>query len=137
MIQLVSFVIFTLLTVLRMTVLAHSSAYVNNSLMGATPVFLAYVLIIFSLFNTVFIGGFFKTAYYIGKPFVAFAVLCFIVIALGETLYHIPGLEALNSASAENMSLQLSVLTAGIAIYVVSMFLSYASCCKKFDKIDL
>lgn len=137
MIQLISFAAFALLTVLRMTVLSDSAVYSGTALMQANPVFLAYVLIIFSVFNSVFIGGFFKSAYYVGKPFIAFTVLAFALIVIGETLHHIPGLEALNSANAENMKLQLTVLFCAAVIYIAGVIFSCKGSCRKFDKIDL
>ena len=37
------------------------------------------------------------TAYQLGKPFITYIVVAFLVIGTGEALHHIPGLEALNA----------------------------------------
>ena len=49
-IQLIGFVIMAALTAVRMTVLANGKAYVENALMNATPLFLAFALLIFTPF---------------------------------------------------------------------------------------
>ena len=59
---------------MRMILLKDISVYANNVMMSANLVFLAFVVLIFAAFNMLFIGGFFKTAYNIGKPFIKFIV---------------------------------------------------------------
>ena len=79
--------------------------------------FVCLVLLILGLFHLVFIGGFFKTAYKFAKPFVAFIVAAFVVVGIGETLFHIPELSALNAFGFEHIGLQIGVFTAGIVVF--------------------
>lgn len=83
-IQMAGLLICGLLTVLRMTVLREASVYQANPLMNANPAFLGYLLVVMALFNVIFLTGFYKTAYYYGKPFVLFCVAAFVVVGLGR-----------------------------------------------------
>ena len=76
-----SFLIMVIVTVIRMTALKDSAVYRANALMGANLVFLGYALLLFGLFNLIFVRGFFRTGYYYGKPFIAFCVVCMLMIA--------------------------------------------------------
>ena len=100
-----------------MTALANVEPYASNPLMGANLAFLGYVLIVYALFNTVFLSGFFKTAYKYGRPFIVFCVVSFVVAAVGEVLPHLPGLGALGATTAE--PLQGVVLAVGILSFAL------------------
>lgn len=136
-IEMCSFVIMIVLTLLRMTVLSDSVVYRTNALMNANLVFLGFALLIFALFNLIFIASYFKTAYYFGKPFVVFIIVNFIVVGIAEALHHIPGLENVNSFGFDNIGLQLSFLIAGIAIYLLLTFFAIKISIRRFEKIDL
>ena len=137
MFQLLSFVLFALCTAMRMTVWKNAAPYAENPLMAANFMFLGFVLLIYTAFNTVFLGGFFKTAYYFGKSFVMFIVAAFLIVAVGEALHHFPGLEALNAFGTEHLPLQMSLLALGIAAYALITWLSFKGACRSFEKIDL
>ena len=84
-----------------------------------------------------FVGGFFKTAYKIGKPFVVYCVIAFTIMSISEIIHHFPGLEAVNAFGFEHATLQLSLLLCGAILYTVMTYLSYKKACRDFDKIDL
>ena len=65
--QLAGFLLCAVLTAVRMSVLAQARPYVGNALMNATPLFLAFVLLIFAAFNVFFVGGFFRSGYRISR----------------------------------------------------------------------
>lgn len=134
-IEMVSFVIMAVLTVVRMTVLPNAVPYADNPLLNANPAYLGYVLIVFALFNTVFLGGFFKTAYYYGKPFIWFCVAAFVVVGVSETLPHLPGLDALGTTTAAPV--QFTVLVLGIVLFALGTWFSLKASMKRFDEIDL
>jgi len=136
-IELCAFVISAAVTLLRMTALSGAEAYLKNALMTANLVYLSYLLVIYGLFNAVFVRGFFKTAYYFTKPFVAFCVLAFLVVGIAETLVHVPALNALNTFGFENIGLQLCCLIAGIILFATLTILSEKSAEKLFERIDL
>jgi len=136
-IELSGFLVMTALTVIRMTLLSSSAVYQQNELMNANPFFLGMALLIFAMFNWVFIGGFFRTAYHFGKPFVLYIIVCFLLIGLAETLHHIPGLAAVNAFGFDHLPLQLSLLLGGVVLYVLITVFSYRASCARFEKIDL
>lgn len=136
-VQLISFFLNAILSTLRMTILKDTAAYIQNPMMNANLAYLGYVLILFSLFNTIFLSGFFQTAYYIGKPFVIFSVAAFVVIGIGETLHHIPGLQGLNSQSSDGFFMQGILLSIGILLYIVGTCFSFKISERRFYQIDL
>ncbi len=135
-IECTAFILCTLLTIIRMKVLGNSVPYVTNQLMNANTAYLGYVLIVFAAFNGIFLAGFFKTAYRIGKPFILFCVAGFIIIIIGETLHHIPHLESLNDPSSVNAP-QVAILVIGIAVFMLCTWVSYQKAVKDFEEIDL
>ncbi len=136
-IEALSFILMLVLTLLRMTVFSNSSIYLQNALMTANFFYLSVVLIIFSLFNLVFVGGFFKTAYKMGFPFVVYCIVAFVVIGLAEALHHVPGLESLNTIGFENLGLQTALLVVGVLIFVILTTASYKKACVNFENTDL
>lgn len=136
-IELTGFVLMAALTLVRMTLLSENAVYRQNALMNANPFFLAVVLLIFGLFNWIFVGGFFKTAYKFARPFVTYIIVCFLVIGAAEALHHVPGLEALNAFGFEQLALQLAALFGGMMAYGLITFVSYKAACTRFENIDL
>ena len=135
--QMAAFLLCVVFTLVRMTVFADAAVYESNVLMAANFIYLAFVLVIFACFNVVFLGGFFKTAYGIGKPFIVFIIVNFTVIAAAETLHHIPGLEWMNTLDFHFMTEQVAVLVGAVGVYAGLTVLSFRKSCRRFQKIDL
>ena len=123
--------------VLRMTVLADNAVYRSNALTNANLFALGGAFLLFGLFNWIFVGGFFKTAYKLGRPFVTYIVVTFIAIAIFESLHHIPGLAWLNAFGTESIVAQMLLLMAGIAAWIVLTVVSCRKACRDFERIDL
>ena len=136
-IELATLALMAIVTLVRMTVLADSPVYRSNALMNANPFALGVAFVMFGLFNLIFIAGFFKTSYKFAKPFVTFIVVAFAVIMVAETLHHIPGLEALNAFGFDGLPLQLGLLVAGAALYVMLTWLALRSSAASFEMTDL
>ena len=130
-------VLMTIAVMLRMTVFRASPVYLANALMNANFYALGVAFIIFGLFNWIFVGGFFKTAYRFARPFVTYIIAAFLTILLAESLHHFPGLGMLNAFGTEHLTLQLGLLGFGIAVFVLITLLSCRSACGSFEKIDL
>ena len=136
LIELIAFVLCALLTIIRMKFLGNAAPYVTNPLMNANAAYLGYLLAVFASFNGIFLAGFFKTAYKIGKPFILFCVAGSIIIFMGEVLHHIPGLESLNDPA--NLSiLQVAILAIGITVFMLCTWFSYKKALKDFEEINL
>jgi len=136
-IQGLTFLLMCIITFIRMIFLKDVDLYVNNALITANFVFLGYALVVFGLFNFVFVKGFFKTGYYFGKPFILFCILAFLIIGIAETLRYIPHLENLNTFGFEHMDLQLSCFGMGLLIYVSFTYFGIKKSINTFEKIDL
>ncbi|MBR0112873.1 MAG: ABC-2 transporter permease [Clostridia bacterium] len=136
-IELCSFAVMTVCTLVRMTALSDAAVYTKNALMNANLFALGAALVVFGLFNTIFLNGFFKTAYKQGKPFVIYIICVFLAITVFEAVHHIPGLEAVNAFGFEHIGLQVALLLAGAAIYSIMTLISYKSSCRRFELIDL
>lgn len=133
----IAFVLFSIFTFIRMFFLSDSAVYTNNVLMGANFVFLSFVLLIFAVFNVIFIGGFFKTAYRYGKPFVLFIIATFAIIAIAETLHHLPGMNWLNNLNFDSAVCQLPLLVCAVVIYIITTVVSCKKSKARFEKLDL
>ena len=136
-IELCGLLLMGIATVLRMTVFSEVAAYKTNQLMNANFFALGLAFVIFGLFNLIFVGGFFKTAYKFGKPFVTYIIVCFVVIGIGEALHHFPGMKFLNVFGTQCLISQILLLVSGILCFAVLTFISYKKSCNRFEKIDL
>jgi len=137
LLQILAFILLMIFTLIRMTFMSDVEIYKNNALMGANFVFLGFALLIFALFNWIFLGGFFKTAYGIGKPFVIFIILNFLIIIVAEALHHVPRFEWMNELDYINCGMQIIFLMCSIATYIVVTVVSCSVSQKRFEKIDL
>jgi len=135
-IQLCSFVLSLILTLVRMTALKNATVYTSNVMMNANQVYLAFALIIFGLFNVVFVKSFFRTAYKL-KGFISFAIVGFVVITIAEALHHIPGLYFLNDTDTMGSPIMWLILVAGIVAYVLMTFAAEKKSEKLFDSVDM
>ena len=136
-VELIYFGLTSAVALLRMTLLSEVAVYRNNVLMNANLVYLGFVLVILGLFNLIFVGGFFKTAYKFAKPFVMVIIAAFLVVGSGETLFHIPGLSVLNAFGFNHIGIQLVVFAAGVVAFVLMSAFSIRQSIKNFEKIDL
>lgn len=136
-IELCGILLMTIAVVFRMTLLSCAAVYRSNALMNANLFALGMAFIGFGLFNLIFVGGFFKTAYRFGRPFVGYTITVFLTICIAEALHHFPGLGFLNAFGTEHFAVQVLLLGIGAAFYLAVTVLSCKKACKRFDKTDL
>ena len=136
MIEMAAFIVMVILTIVRMTVLSDAEAYRENALMNANLFFLGMTLVIFGLFNTIFIGGFFRTGYKLSS-FFPYIIAAFAVVGIAEAAHYIPGLEAFNAFGFDDIGLQIGLLAAGALVYLALTYVSYRKACERFETIDL
>ena len=137
LIEVCTLLLMTAAIIVRMTVLSDAAVYRSNALMNANFFALGAAFFLFGLFNWIFVGGFFKTAYKLGRPFLAYMFTAFFSIAVLETLHHIPGLERLNAFGTEDLATQIFLLVAGIAAFLLMTLFSCRRACANFEKLDL
>ena len=136
-IELCSGLLMTLAVALRMTVFSDAAVYRSNALMNGNLFALGMAFVGFGLFNLIFVGGFFKTAYKFGRPFVGYIIAVFLTIGIAEALHYIPGFGFLNAFGMEYLAVQLLLMGLGVVFYLAVTLLSYQKACKRFEKIDL
>ena len=137
MIEACTLILMAVTVIIRMTALSDSTVYRGNALMNANMFALGAAFFLFGLFNWIFVGGFFRTAYKAGKPFLIYIIVAFLCITVFEALHHIPGLERLNAFGTDDIGLQLLLLAVGIIAFLIMTAVSCKKACKDFEKIDL
>lgn len=132
-----SLILMLIIALIRMTILSDAAVYRTNAMMNANLFALGGSLVVFGLFNVVFLKGFFKTANNLGKPFVIYIIVVFLIIGVFEALHHIPGLEIVNAFGFDQIEFQLVMLLASLAVFMIMTGLSYRASCRNFELIDL
>lgn len=136
-VELANFALSAVLTLIRMIFIGNSGPYADNPMMNANLAYLGYLLMIFALFNIIFVATYFKTAYNIGKPFFVFCIVSMLFVGIAETLHHLPALSALGYADFSGAAMQSAVLILGIIIYIAVTAAALKISIKRFDKIDV
>lgn len=136
-IELCALILMGVVVIVRMTVFENSKVYAQNALMNANWFALGLAFVIFGLFNAVFVGGFFKTAYKYGAPFLIYIILSFVTIVIGEAFHHFPGFGWLNAFGTQNLTAQLILLVVGVLAFMLLTLTSYHKACRRFERIDL
>ncbi|GEM_PF-135820 len=107
--------------------------------MDGNYAFFGFVLISFSLFNFIFLTGYFKTGYKTGRPGVLAAIGFFLSYGLFELLVNVvPNVkEILDTLNPEMVGYQILILTIGLLFYAGSMYFSYRKSVENFDQVNL
>jgi hypothetical protein len=136
LIEMSGFLVMAAFTAVRMIAMSDADIYQQNALMNANPFFLGVALLIFGLFNLIFVGGFFKTAYKM-TSFATYIFVAFLTIGVAEAMHYVPGFEAFNAFGFDDMALQLPLMLCGALLYLMLTYLSYRKACADFEMIDL
>ena len=103
----------------------------NVALFGA-------VLLIFGVFNAVFLPAFYKTAVRVGRSFLLAVVPMTVLMVLVEALSHFPVVGPyLDAADAAGQMRQLPVLAAGAAAFALLSWLAFRRAAKNYERVDL
>ncbi len=135
-VQGIGFAAMSVFTALRYLLRANEP-YASTVLMPANLITLAWVSIVFALFNTIFLTGFFKTGYKIGKPLILFSIAAFITVGLCETLPHLPSMSVVGQVGGEGIWLRSVTLLLGLGVYAVSTYAALKRSIYHFDRVDL
>lgn len=136
-IQLLSILVMAIAIILRMSVFINSKLYLENAMMNANLFALGMACLIYALFNLIFVAGFFKTGYKMGKPFIIFIVVSFLMITFAEAVHFMPGTEALNAFGTDYFTIQLISLIILLAISIAITYCSYIISVRRFEKVDI
>ncbi len=103
----------------------------NVALFGA-------VLLIFGVFNAVFLPAFYKTAVRVGRSFLLAVVPMTVLMVLVEALSHFPVVGPyLDAVDAAGQMRQLPVLAAGAAAFALLSWLAFRRAAKNYARVDL
>lgn len=109
----------------------------NPAGIEANVAYYGFGLIIYGVFNFIFLTQFFKTAYNAGVAFLLAGIPAVIIMALMEIMVHFPGFAWLDSLESADLLRQLPILVVGIVVYAVAMLSAYQISARRFEKVDL
>lgn len=135
-VELGAFLLCAALTAVRMTLLRGAAVYRENAMMNANLVYLGWVLLLDAALNVLLVGGFFRTGWNLGGPFLRFGAAALLLIAAAETLHHLPGLGFLNTPD-EALGLQAAFLALCAAVYALATLLAHRTAQARFERLDL
>ena len=127
-----------LLISLPFAILRNTLTIENNPVgMDATAAWYGFGLIIFSIFNLVFLPAYYTSGYKAGVSFLSAMLPVILFMAAVEILVHFPIFYWMDSTSPEDLLRQLPILFLGLILYVVSMAASYRIAAHRFEKVNL
>lgn len=119
--------------VLRMQVLPNG----NPAGIEANVAYYGFGLMIYTIFNVIFLTQFFKTAYKVGKAFLLAIIPATFGVLVMEVLVHLPGFDWLDGVAPAMMLRQLPILFIGAVVYIIGMFVTVQVAVKRFERVDL
>lgn len=134
----VSFQLFQLLISIPFAMLRNALHIANNPVgLDATVAWYGFGLIVYAVFDLVFLSTFYKSGYKAGIAFILGSIPMVILMIAVEAIGHIPSLAWLDSTQPELLLRQLPILAVGILCYAVLLALAYRISVKRFDQVDL
>ena len=96
------------------------------------------VLLIYGVFNVVFLPVFYKTAIRAGRAFLLAVIPMTVLMVLVEALSHFPVVGPyLDATDAAGQVRQLPVLAVGLAAFALLSWLAYRKAAKNYERVDL
>lgn len=134
----VSFQLFQLLISVPFAFLRNALHVANNPVgLDATLAWYGFGLIVYAVFDLVFLSTFYQSGYRAGKAFILAAIPMVILMIAVEATAHIPALVWLDSIQPEHLLRQLPILVVGIICYAILLPLTYRISVKRFEQVDL
>lgn len=109
----------------------------NPAGIEANVAYYGFGLIIYAIFNVIFLPQFFKTAYKAGKAFLIALIPATFAVVLMEVIVHFPKFTWLDSVESGSMLRQLPILAVGAAVYIIGINIAYRVSAKHFEQVDL
>lgn len=111
----------------------------KDNLVGLDPniTLLAAGLLIYAVFNAVFLPSFYANGYKVGTAYLKAVIPTAAVMAVCEALPHFPRLTWLDELDRAAQLRQLPLLVGGILIYAGGMALTLRASEKVYEKVDL
>ncbi|MFA6689585.1 MAG: ABC-2 transporter permease [Sphaerochaetaceae bacterium] len=103
----------------------------------ANVAYYGFGLMVYAVFDLVFLTSFFKTAYKVGRAFVLGMVPALLMIIAMETAVHFPSLAWLDGLEASDLFRQLPILAFGAASFALCLLLACKVSAERFECVDL
>ena len=97
----------------------------------------AAALLLYALFNGIFLPSFYKTAYKVGVSFLKAIIPVSLVMIAWESSVHFPGMAWLEDCTAAGQLRLLPLLLIAAVIYGAGLWLAYRKAAKNYEKVDL
>ena len=105
--------------------------------LNANVTLFACGLMLFAVFNAVFLPSFYKNGYKVGVAFVKATIPMALLMLVMEALPHIPGLTWLDDMDAATQLRLLPVLIGSILIYTGCTLLTFRAAARAYEKVDM
>ncbi|NLM40168.1 MAG: ABC-2 transporter permease [Firmicutes bacterium] len=109
----------------------------NPAGIEANVAYYGFGLIIYALFNFIFLTEFFKTAYKAGRAFLLAVIPAVVVMTVMEVLSHIPPFAWLDSVQTTDLLRQVPILCVGVVVYLIANISAYRIAARRFEVVDL
>ena len=97
----------------------------------------AVALLLYALFNGIFLPSFYQTAYKVGISFLKAIIPVSVAMIACEALVHFPGLGWVEDCTVTGQLRLLPMLLIAAVIYGVGMWLTYRKAAQNYEKVDL
>ncbi|MCF7931426.1 MAG: ABC-2 transporter permease [Acholeplasmataceae bacterium] len=115
--------------------IAHNLVYGSfNIFIDISPAFYGYALIMFAIFNVIYLPLYFRTAYYFGKPLIL-AVVVVTIYGVGLELLTLLVPWATRIIDNPNIFYQIGMLFAGILIFLGLNWLALYKSARNYENI--
>lgn len=97
----------------------------------------AAALVLYAIFNGIFLPSFYQTAYKVGVSFLKAIVPVSLVMIALESSVHFPGMAWLEDCTAAGQIRLLPLLLIAAAIYGAGLYLTYRKAAQNYERVDL
>lgn len=132
------FQLFQLLFSLPFALLRNALKIANNPVgLDATVAWYGFGLLLYAMFDLVFLTAFYRSGYKVGIAFLQASIPMVVLMAATEATAHIPALAWMDSLQPEHLFRQLPILAVGMVCYGALIPLAYRISVKHFEQVDL
>ncbi|NLL43454.1 MAG: ABC-2 transporter permease [Firmicutes bacterium] len=109
----------------------------NPAGIEANVAYYGFGLMIYTMFNLIFLTHFFKSGYRVGWSFLFAMIPATLGVLCMETAVHFPQFAWLDSVEKAMMFKQLPILLVGGVVYILGIAVAYRVSAKRFEMVDL
>ena len=129
----------SLIVALPFAVLSVAVNPLGGNAVGLEPntTLFAAALLLYAIFNGIFLPSFYKTAYKVGVSFLKAIIPVCVAMIVCEASVHFPGMAWLEDCTAAGQLRLLPLLIAATLIYGAGLYFAYQKAAQNYEKVDL